>query len=70
MYVGDRGQQQPEGLLRPGDTEEVDEAQDIAAVGALSMGAGAADDPAFEELGDAGIEAFSAGVERGGEARG
>jgi len=60
VYVGDRGEQQPEGLLRPGKTEEVDEAQDIAAVGALGMGTGAARDPAFEQLGDAGIEACGA----------
>jgi hypothetical protein len=35
----------------------------IAAVGALSMVAGAAGDPAFEQLGDAGKEAFGPGAE-------
>jgi hypothetical protein len=43
--------------------EEVDETQDIAAVGALSMVAGTADGPALEQLGDAGVEALSPGAE-------
>jgi hypothetical protein len=38
-------------------TEEVDEAQDIAAVSALGMGARAARHPALEQFGDAAIEA-------------
>ncbi len=57
LHVGDRSQQQPEGLLRPDEAEEVDETQDVAAVSALSMVAGAAGGPALEHFGDAGIEA-------------
>jgi hypothetical protein len=45
LHVGDRGQQQLEGLLRPAEPEEVDETQDVAAVGALSMVAEAAGRP-------------------------
>ena len=40
LHVGDRGQQQPEGLLGPAEAEEVDETQDVAAIGALSVGLG------------------------------
>jgi hypothetical protein len=60
MYIGDRGKQQPKCILGPADIKEIDKAQDIAAIGALGVGAGAARDPAFEQLGDAGIEAFGA----------
>ena len=49
--------------LGPGEAEEVDEAQDIAAVGALGMRAGPARDPALEQFGDAAIEAFGAGAD-------
>ena len=48
MNVGDRGEEQLVRMLGPGDTEEISEAQDIAPVGALGMGAGPACDPAFE----------------------
>ena len=60
MYIGNRGEQQPKGVLGPADTKEINKAQDIAAIGALGMGTGAAGDPALEQLGDAGIEAFGA----------
>ena len=48
----------------------VDETQDVAAIGALSMVAGAAADPAFEQLGDAGKEAFGPGAELRGQMAG
>ena len=63
LDVGDRGEEQLGGLLGPGEAAEVGEAEDIAAVGALGMGAGPAGDPAFEQLGDAAIEAFGAGTD-------
>jgi hypothetical protein len=63
LHVGDRGEQQLEGLLGPDEAEEVDETQDVAAVGALSMVAGTAGGPALEHLGDAGIEALGPGAE-------
>jgi hypothetical protein len=63
LYVGNRGQQQPRTLLRPAEAEEVDETQDVTAIGALSMVAGAAGDPALEQLGDAGVEALRPGAE-------
>jgi hypothetical protein len=63
LHVSDRGEQQPEGFLRPGEAKEVDETQDVASVGALSMVAGAAGDPTLEQLGDAAIEAFGPGAE-------
>ena len=58
------------GLLGPDEAEEVDETQDVAAVGALSMVAGAPGDPALEQLGDAGIEAFGPGAELRGQVAG
>ena len=48
MNVGDRGEQQPVGIGRPVDTDEINEAQDIAPVGTLGMGTGPPCDPAFE----------------------
>ena len=70
LHVGDRGHQQHEGLLGPAEAEEVDETRDVAAVGALSMMAGAAGDPALEQLGDAGKEAFGPGAELRGQVAG
>ena len=58
-----RGQQQPKRILGPEEAEEVNETQDVAAVGALSMVAGAAGGPALEQLGDAGIELGARGAE-------
>ena len=52
------------------EAEELDEAQDIAAVGALGMRAGAAGDPALEQFGDAAIEAFGAGADLRGQVTG
>jgi hypothetical protein len=56
--------------LRPAETEKVDEAEYIAAVGALGVGAGAAGDPALEHFGEAAVEAFGAGPDRGSQMAG
>ena len=64
------GQQQPEGLLGPAEAEEVNETQDVAAIGALSVGTRSAGDPGLEQLGDAGKEAFGPGAELRGQVAG
>jgi hypothetical protein len=53
MNIGNRDEQQPEGILGPADTKEIDKAQDIATICALGVGTGASCDPALEQLGDA-----------------
>jgi hypothetical protein len=70
LDIGDRGEQQAVGVPRPAKAEELDETQDIAAVGALGMGAGAAGDPAFKQFGDATIEAFGPRPDLRGEMAG
>jgi hypothetical protein len=66
LDVGDRGAQQPFRLLRPVDAEELDEAQDVAPVGALGVGAATPGGPALEHFGDTAVEAFGAGLESRG----
>ena len=48
--VGDRGLQEPDRVVGPGDLAEGDEGHDVLAVGALGVLAGAAGDPGLEDV--------------------
>src|SRR5271169_295204 len=54
-------------ILQSGEAEELDKAEDIAAIGALSVRAGPAGDPAFERFGDPAIKALGARADLWGE---
>jgi hypothetical protein len=63
LHVGDRAEQQLEGLLGPDEAEEIDETQDAAAVGALTMVAGAAGDQRSNSSATPAKKLFGTGAE-------